>query len=471
MNRANVWAAGAGVDGAADGGPEVIEAVLSWRDAASGNALGVREVKAGGVLALGEGGDLLVPAEVLGTGRAEVLRFDGETATVLAPPGAALQIDGQATDRPSVELAAGHEVRLLVGAFVLRLSRGQAGERPAAAAIDGLRGPGVATFGGSALLHGAVFAAIAFIAPSLGATEVDAYDRDRILLMQALLNASAQHEEERKPDDGGGATANEVAPGAAAGPAGQAGRVDTSKTDGRMALKGTATPQERTLPRERVLAEAADFGVIGMLATLPVGDPNAPVVPWGSTLNGSDDVTAAGHIYGSGIGDAIGTGGLGLTGSSGGGSGIGDYGTGTGIGLKGFGSLGSGRCGDGCIGSGIGHSGTPFKPKGPRMRQGNVEANGHLPAEIIQRIVRQNSGRYVFCYQNALKPDPNLAGRVTARFVIGRDGAVQVAADGGSDIPNEGVRRCVVSSFTNLSFPAPESGTVTVSYPIAFSPE
>jgi hypothetical protein len=97
--------------------------------------------------------------------------------------------------------------------------------------------------------------------------------------------------------------------------------------------------------------------------------------------------------------------------------------------------------------------------------------NGRLAAEIIQRIVRLNDGRYRFCYENALRADPSLHGRVTVRFMIDRSGAVAVAADGGSDIPDEGVRRCVVTSFLGLSFPQPENGTVTVVYPIVFSPE
>jgi hypothetical protein len=100
-----------------------------------------------------------------------------------------------------------------------------------------------------------------------------------------------------------------------------------------------------------------------------------------------------------------------------------------------------------------------------------VQVNGRLPAEVIQRVVRQNDGRYRFCYSSALRANPNLQGRVTVRFLIDRTGAVAVAADGGSDIPDEGVRRCVVSSFLALSFPAPESGAVSVVYPIAFSPE
>jgi hypothetical protein len=107
--------------------------------------------------------------------------------------------------------------------------------------------------------------------------------------------------------------------------------------------------------------------------------------------------------------------------------------------------------------------------KGPRYAQPSV--SGRLPPEVIQRIVRANDGRYRFCYQNGLKSNPTLTGRVTVKFVIDRSGAVSMAADGGSDIPDASVSRCVVSAFTALSFPAPDSGMVTVVYPITFSPE
>jgi hypothetical protein len=91
MNRVSAWEANgvgtsAGVGDVGEGA-EVVEAVLSWRDARSGNTLGVREIPVGGSLALGEKGDLLVPEEVLGTDRFEVVHFDGETATAIAPQG------------------------------------------------------------------------------------------------------------------------------------------------------------------------------------------------------------------------------------------------------------------------------------------------------------------------------------------------------------------------------------------------
>lgn len=59
---------------------------------------------------------------------------------------------------------------------------------------------------------------------------------------------------------------------------------------------------------------------------------------------------------------------------------------------------------------------------------------------------------------------------MTVKFLIDRSGAVSMAADGGSDLPDQSVVQCVVRSFGNLSFPQPDNGVVTVVYPIMFSP-
>jgi hypothetical protein len=176
--------------------------------------------------------------------------------------------------------------------------------------------------------------------------------------------------------------------------------------------------------------------------------------------------------------------GLGLSGIGEGGGG-----TGEGIGLGTIGTLGHAR---GPAGGGLGGDGSPMQGGSgwsggwgghwhshvhrvsvPRVYTcgGGCSVSGRLPPEIIQRIVRQNFGRFRACYQSGLSRSPDLAGRVTARFVIGRDGAVSNVADGGSDIPDPTVVSCVVRAFYGLSFPQPEGGIVTVTYPIAFSPE
>ena len=107
----------------------------------------------------------------------------------------------------------------------------------------------------------------------------------------------------------------------------------------------------------------------------------------------------------------------------------------------------------------------------PSLRQGATQVTGRLPPEVIQRIVRQNFGRFRLCYENALRAKPTLEGRVAIKFTIGTTGAVTSTADGGSDLPDPTVITCVKKGFSNLSFPQPEGGgTVIVVYPIIFAP-
>jgi hypothetical protein len=110
----------------------------------------------------------------------------------------------------------------------------------------------------------------------------------------------------------------------------------------------------------------------------------------------------------------------------------------------------------------------PTRP--PQVTTGATQVSGRLPPEVIQRIVRQNFGRFRLCYENGLRNNPNLHGRVSVRFVIGRDGTVSNVGNGGSDIPDSSVVSCVVRSFYGLSFPPPTGGIVTVTYPIMFAP-
>lgn len=185
---------------------------------------------------------------------------------------------------------------------------------------------------------------------------------------------------------------------------------------------------------------------------------------------GSRDADEAVALYGSG--DWGGTGpGLALSGV-----GEGSGGPSDGIGFVGFGTLEHrcASCVDDSDGTGVatgGRLGHRHVVRPPPVRDAAPIVNGHVPPEVIQRVVRQNDGRYRFCYQNGLRANPNLAGRVTVKFVIDWHGQVAIATDGGSDLPDAGVRQCVISSFTSLSFPENDGGAVTVSYPLVFSPE
>ena len=104
-----------------------------------------------------------------------------------------------------------------------------------------------------------------------------------------------------------------------------------------------------------------------------------------------------------------------------------------------------------------------------RMVAGATHVSGRLPSEAIQETVRLNDGRFRACYHDGLLRNPKLEGTVTTRFLIGRDGVVTAAVDGGSTLPDRAVIACVVRAFQTLVFPQPD-GVVTVIYPFVLSP-
>jgi Ca-activated chloride channel family protein len=121
------------------------------------------------------------------------------------------------------------------------------------------------------------------------------------------------------------------------------------------------------------------------------------------------------------------------------------------------------------FGAGHGRLGGSHRTKPPQVRMGACTVSGRLPPEAVRRIVRLNFGRFRACYERGLTRNPDLAGRVSTRFVIDRAGGVAATSNAGSDLPDAEVVACVVRSFGALSFPQPEGGIVTVIYPIVFS--
>src|SRR6187549_3194941 len=147
--------------------------------------------------------------------------------------------------------------------------------------------------------------------------------------------------------------------------------------------------------------------MIGLINVGAGGDPNAPTAPWGRDDSlGNDPLSARGNMWGDAIGEAFGSGGLGLSGVGEGGGGRGE-----GIGLGNIGTLGHGA-GTG-TGQGFGNGHGALARSAQSIRQGATQVNGKLPPEVIQRIVRQNFGRFRLCYENGLKNNPTLSGRVS----------------------------------------------------------
>jgi hypothetical protein len=438
--------------------------------------------------------DFFVPSETLGTTRAPIVVARGGSAALIILPRTTGTVDipgqgkvtlhdlvQQGRARPSSELSGAYEFDLpanakarmeLEGGLAFQVSAVNAGKKVPAGPFSQMESAAYMFTGLSFLIHMGIVATLAFFMPAMGADDSEAIDRDQMLRMKALLDAAAEREqEERETEQAPDANADNKEGGTgtrAKGEEGSMGNPNTKDTNKRFGVQGPQDNPDPHVARQAALKEAAEFGMIGLLNVGGGADPNAPTAPWGREDSlGTDPMSARGNMWGDSIGDAFGAGGLGLSGVGEGGGGRGE-----GIGLGNIGTIGHGAgtgTGQG-FGNGHGRIGGSHKTKAPSLRQGQTQVNGRLPPEVIQRIVRQNFGRFRLCYENGLRTNPSLAGRVQVKFVIDRSGAVSTSQDGGSDLPDQGVVQCVVRGFGNLSFPQPEGGIVTVVYPIIFSP-
>ena len=405
---------------------------------------------AAGAFVVGEGAAWALPEEALGGRRFELLRRAPEGAGVqLAVPEGASAHVWREGERPAAATEAAHTL-LAGGRASVAL-----GDISIDVAVDeGVRAkmrrrPTLVALwpqGASAALHAAIIAIFVLVAPRAG--EGAELERDRLDLLTEVSSRDAEDLDDPTPSAGGDEPSGGAQPD---------GAIDDSPVVSSLlrGLRGGRPNGEPTSAYD-ALREAATFGIIGILAG---GIPSeAAAARWGRAATGDPG------MWGGGI-DSLGfAGGLGLSGESGSGDD-----SGSGISLGNFGSLGRGSSGSGAtLGRRRGPAiGVAHTCEGPATGCA-TSVNGRLPPEIIQRIVRQNFGRFRLCYEQGLRTQPGLGGRVTAKFVIDRSGAVAVAQDAGSDLPNPGVVACVVRTFETLSFPQPEGGLVTVVYPIIF---
>jgi hypothetical protein len=479
-----------------DATADAIEVKVLW----GGDVVHVAHVSRGGAFTIGDSGcDFALPAETVGAARLPLVSGRGGQLWVVLPNGAtgSVRANGQPARTIDELIASGAAVasRELAGAYEIALDDGssaklelaeahlalelthvRAGKRVPVGLLSGMGSDSHAYTGLSAFLHGALVLSLAFFLPAMKGTDGENIDRDQVDALKPYLASIAEREREEeeapanvdaKADQGGGTGA------AAKNESGTMG-TDAAKprTDARWANKGAADNTDPHLAREHAIQEAETFGLIPML----LGSEHSPIAAWARPdASGNDPKSALGNMWGSNIDEAFGVGGLGLTGT-----GLGGGGDAEGIGLGDHGQLGHGLgdgtgpgIGNGPGGIGRGHGVLPstYVPKGIKMREGVTDVGGgQIPAEVIQRIVRQNFGRFRLCYEDGLRGNPGLSGRVAVKFVIDRQGAVAAASDGGSDLPDQKAIACIVRGFQNLAFPEPKGGMVKVTYPIVFTP-
>jgi TonB family protein len=136
---------------------------------------------------------------------------------------------------------------------------------------------------------------------------------------------------------------------------------------------------------------------------------------------------------------------------------------------------GSGPIGLGSLGTigteahGVGGSGFGRLP--PAIGVGTAEVRGSLSREVIRRSIRRHINEVRFCYEQGLARNPELAGRVSIRFIISPSGAVTSSTVAESTLGDRTAEDCVARAVQRVAFPEPEGGgVVIVTYPFVFNP-
>jgi hypothetical protein len=447
----------------------------------------------------GSGCDYELPGEVLGTRRAPVVVLRHGRVLLVVPERAHAYTERANRGResmsdlaalglavPSAEWPGCREIELPQGssgrvglpgsALSFHASVVRAGKRPAAALGSDLEPAALAYGALSFLFHVGVLASFAFFMPRLSADDGGMTDRSDVFFMRKLLDASAAREEQAlagaRGESPAGSEASSEAPRTPAPTESKImrGSPQRGAANDARASDSDRSPRDRSPgeldsgARERALSYAADFGTIPLLHDL-VGRDLAPSTDvWGSDAHAGGESAMQRGMFNRSFADIFGVGGPDLTG--------------TGNGQPGDGVIAVHDIGDGWMPggpeSGVGRSRGPswrgHPVSAPKVRDLLTTVNGRLAPEVIQRVVRQNFGRFRFCYESGLRANPSLEGRVVVKFVIDRSGAVSLSASAGGDLPDASVTACVVRAFTDLSFPTPEAGMVTVVYPIVFTP-
>jgi Ca-activated chloride channel family protein len=189
----------------------------------------------------------------------------------------------------------------------------------------------------------------------------------------------------------------------------------------------------------RVMTQYTSFVAIDEMKRAAPGEAATVAVP--VEVPAGVEMDAWGMMAGTEIGEAYGVGGLGLVGTGRGGGGTGS-------------GYGRGSAG-----------GTSMHGRVPRVRMAKAVVTGSIDKDIIRRIVRAHVGEVRKCYDDGLKRDPNLKGRVLIAFTIGKSGKVVAATVESTTVADAAVGECIAKAAGRWKFPKNEIGDVTIKYP------
>lgn len=100
---------------------------------------------------------------------------------------------------------------------------------------------------------------------------------------------------------------------------------------------------------------------------------------------------------------------------------------------------------------------------------GDASAQGTLDKAVIRRVIQGHIGAVKQCYEEQLKKNKDLAGKVMVRFTIGTDGKVLDSTIQESSLNSPAGEKCIADAVRGWEFPKPSGGKVVVSYPFVLA--
>lgn len=208
---------------------------------------------------------------------------------------------------------------------------------------------------------------------------------------------------------------------------------------------------QRTTTPPKMRTNVGSVGALGVLGSLSKG----------KTVGGLD-LGAMKTTAGPGLGGTGGSGGVqtslyakGLVGAP----------LGPGANAQGGGGYGTVGKGGGQAGYGT-HSLVGSGGGGPITLGTDASVEGGLDRDAIADVIMRNIGQIRFCYEQGLKGNPGLEGRVSAKFTIGGDGFIKEAGVANTTLNSNLVEDCMMMRLKSWKFPKPKNGVdVKIVYP------
>jgi outer membrane biosynthesis protein TonB len=112
----------------------------------------------------------------------------------------------------------------------------------------------------------------------------------------------------------------------------------------------------------------------------------------------------------------------------------------------------------------------PYHPD-PGIIVDITNASAGVSAADVQKLARAKGyNPFRHCYEEGLRRNQKIGGKVSIELVLGADGAVTSAKKTASTVGDPSVDQCVVRETTHLSLARPDSGTPTVAMVVTLSP-